>query len=127
MTTNDSDSRKTIHKCAGCGQRVTIYSSGEGTNSYEPWCETEIERLKTLNDRAKDVLEKTLDCEASASVARNRLEIELEKYKSALEEAREGMLKIEMMPCMSDGLAKAQDIATEIGQALDKLLDGEGR
>ena len=40
-----------------------------------------IDELQELNRRAKDVLEKTLDWEASACVARNRLEKQLEESR----------------------------------------------
>lgn len=42
-----------IHKCATCGQRVTVYSSGEETNSYEPWCE---ERIAELESALEDII-----------------------------------------------------------------------
>lgn len=45
---------KQTHKCGACGQRVTIYSGGEGTNSYEPWCEEQIAALRAENERQKD-------------------------------------------------------------------------
>ena len=40
-----TDTLKPIHNCPTCGQRVTVYSGGEGTNSYEPYCEKELDKL----------------------------------------------------------------------------------
>lgn len=47
----------TEHRCTCCGQRVGIYSSGEGTNSYVPLVEQERDYWRAEHDRIVGVFE----------------------------------------------------------------------
>lgn len=51
-------------------------------------------KIKIPIRKAKDVLEKTLDMEASASVARNRLEVQVFILEKKLEKALEALKEI---------------------------------
>jgi DNA repair exonuclease SbcCD ATPase subunit len=55
-----------------------------------------VEKLRDLNNKAKDVLERTLDCEASASVARNRLEIKVQELESDLRNEMNANIQLDM-------------------------------
>lgn len=54
--TPPNEVNKSIHTCYGCGQRVTIYSSEEGTNSYEGVAEKEVLKLRGQLKEARKMI-----------------------------------------------------------------------